>query len=307
MDEFEEMLRLNALEEEIIKRYEAGERNFAGIDLRFINISYSCFLDTNFSDTNLECSSISGTDFINANFSGANLEWSYLPNLLINSNLSNTNLQKAKWRGATFVNVDMTGADLTGADLTSRKTTKLIGCDLRNANLADIKIDESVVLVSTIMPDGSIRTDSTKQIIDAQQLRQRFYREWQDNFQGIIMHDADLSGIDLHGTWMYPLNMSEAYFSNVNFMNADLSGIDFNRSSFICCNFRGANLESANLEGAVFISVDFTEANLIGAGTNLIRCILVNFQGANGSIYGYFYVNTILPDGRYIPILIIDV
>ena len=40
MDEYEEILRLNALLEEIISRYEAGERNFAGMDLRCNSIGY---------------------------------------------------------------------------------------------------------------------------------------------------------------------------------------------------------------------------------------------------------------------------
>lgn len=251
MDEYEEILRLNALLEEIIRRYEAGERNFAGMDLRCISIGYPCFLDTDFNTANLEYSSITSTDFINANFSGANLRLSNLPYFLVNSNLSNTNLQGARWRGATFVNVDMTGADLTGADLRSpiAKTTKLIGCDLRNANLTDVKIDETVVFVSTIMPNGSIRTDPTRQIIDAQQLRQRFYMGWENDFEEIIMHDANLWGIDLHG-----VNMSGACFSCIDFRDANLSIANFSGSSFICCDFRGAYFGGSNLEGCKFVS-----------------------------------------------------
>ncbi len=296
MDEFEEMLRLNALEEEIIKRYEAGERNFAGTDLRNIRISYPCFLDTDFSDTNLECSSICGTDFINANFIGANLEWSYLPNLLINSNLSKTNLRGAKWRGATFVNVDMTGADLTGADLTSSisKTTKLIGCDLRNANLTDIKIDESVVFASTIMPDGSIRNDPTRQIVDVQQLREHINKG--GNFQDIVIHNADFSGIDLRG-----VKMSGAYFSNVSFRDADLFRADFNRSSFICCDFRGANF-GANLEGARLINLDLKETYLSSTSLYHAMCIRVDFQGTRANFLGaeVSCIETIMPNGECI-------
>ncbi|MEH2245264.1 pentapeptide repeat-containing protein [Nostoc sp.] len=253
MDEFEEILRLNALQEEIMRRYLAGERNFAGADLRNIWFSYPCLMDINFSAANLEGASFGGTYLVNANFSGTNLERSRLCTCFINSDLSHTNL-----RGAEFIGAELTGADLTGATL---RSTKLIGCNLRDADLTDIKVDERTVFVSTVMPDGTTRTDSIKQIIDTQKLRQRFYGEWQDSFQGIIMHDADLAGIDLHSTWMHPLNISGAYFSNVNFRDANLSRVDFNRSSFIGCDFRGANF-GANLEGAELIDIDFRGSDL---------------------------------------------
>ena len=192
MDEFEEMLRLGALQEEVMKRYLAGERNFTGADLRNIWFSYPCLMDIDFSAANLEGASFGGTYLVNANFSGTNLERSHLCTCFINSDLSHTNLRGAKFIGAELTGTNFTGTNLTGADLTGAtlRSTKLIGCNLRNVNLTDIKVDERTIFVSTVMPDGGIRTDSTKQIIDAQKLRQRFYGEWQDDFQGIIMHDA---------------------------------------------------------------------------------------------------------------------
>ncbi|KYC43336.1 hypothetical protein WA1_14750 [Scytonema hofmannii PCC 7110] len=78
MDEFEEILRLNALREEIIKRYEALERNFTGTDLRNIRINYPCFMDVNFSGVNLEGSVFNGIYLVNTSFRSANLERSHL-------------------------------------------------------------------------------------------------------------------------------------------------------------------------------------------------------------------------------------
>ncbi len=56
----------------------------------------------------------------------------------------------------------------------------------------------------------------------------------------------------------------------------------------------------------MLINTDFRGANLIAACTYYVMCIGVNFQGAEASIYGYFYMNTILPDGRFLPARIID-
>ncbi|MEH1933786.1 MAG: pentapeptide repeat-containing protein [Nostoc sp.] len=277
-NDIEEFFRHRALLDETIKRYEAGERNFTAVELSNTAIYYS-FMDVNFIGANLQKSFFWSLYLFNTSFTDANLEGTGFRASLINCNFSNANLREARLSGAVLTRTNFSGADLRSADL---RSTKLIGCNLRDANLTDIKIDERTIFVSTIMPDGSMRTDSTKQIFDAQKLRQCFYGELQDNFQGIIMHNADLSGIDLHGTSMYPVNMSKACFSNINFRDANLSGVDFSSSSFIGCDFRGANLESADMDDAQFICTDF--------------------RGAKARFYGYLNINTILSDGRFIPV-----
>lgn len=183
MDEFEEILRLNALREEIIKRYEAGERNFAGADLRKISIRYPCFMDVNFSGVNLEESSFNAIYLVNTSFSCANLERAAFSTSLINCNLINTNLREASFRYADLTGTDLTGADLSGADL---RETKLIGCNLRNANLTGIRTTEGTIFCDTIMPDGRIETNSPK-VLDAQELLKR-YADGERDFRDIILH-----------------------------------------------------------------------------------------------------------------------
>ncbi|MEM9276501.1 MAG: pentapeptide repeat-containing protein [Cyanobacteria bacterium P01_F01_bin.143] len=303
MDEFEEFIRGRALAEEIIKRYKTGERNFTGIELKNTVISDTCFMDVDFSRVNLwEC--LLEIDYlVNVSFAYANLEWTSFSASLINCNFSNANLRGSGLKRARLIGVDLTSADLSGADL---RGTKLIGCNLRNADLSNIKVDERTIFASTTMPDGSMRTDLTQQIIDAQKLRQRFYGEWNNNFQGIIMHDADLSGIDLHGTWIHPVNMSKAYFSNVNFRDANLSGVDFSRSSFINCDFTGTDFgaNGVNLEGAELIDIDFRRTHFSSASFYHARCIRVNFQDTNVNLSGHeaFFIEAIMPDGELISI-----
>ena len=84
MDEFEEMLRLIALSEEIIKRYEAGERNLASADLRNIHIYYICFMDVDLSSANLQKSVFSNIYLVNINFTSANLQGAVFSGYLIN-------------------------------------------------------------------------------------------------------------------------------------------------------------------------------------------------------------------------------
>jgi uncharacterized protein YjbI with pentapeptide repeats len=245
MDEFEKIVRSIALQQEIIKRYEAGERNFANTDLRCISISYPSLIDIDFSAANLEGSYFGSAYFVNANLSSANLHGSRIYGSLINSNLIDANLRRVKLIGADLIGSNLTGADLTEADLSG---AVLINVNLMATNLTGIKTDERTIFISTIMPDGSTRNNSIKQIINAQKLRQRFYIGWENDFQDIIMHNADLSGIDLHG-----VNMSGAYFSCVSFRDANLSRADLSKVRFIGCDLRETYLGGAKLEGSKFI------------------------------------------------------
>lgn len=271
MDEFGEMLRLNALEEEIIKRYEAGERNFAGIDLRFINISYSCFMDTNFSGANLQVSAFRNIYLVNINFTNANLQGAIFSGYLIGCNLSNTNLRGVDFEGTNLTGVDLTGADMTGANLSG---ANLIGTNLRNANLTSAKITESTIFCNTIMPDGRIENKSSK-VIDSQELLKR-YAEGEKDFRDIFLDRVDLSGVNLQS-----INLCGAHLSHVNLQGAFFEGEI--SAHFICCDMRDARLICTSPDYGNqprFTCCDLRRVQM-GGGIDTFGAIGNNFQGSN--------------------------
>ena len=180
-------------QEELRRRYIAGERNFAYASMKDFSLSHFFLVDINLNGANLEDGRLGGANLINSNLSHANLERVWLnQSLLIKANLSNANLRNAK-----LVNVDLTGADLTGADLTGADLTGavLIDTNLTDANLTDIKTTEQTIFHQVTMPDGGIQDDLNK-ALSAEELLRR-YAEGERNFQDRILHRMDLSGANL--------------------------------------------------------------------------------------------------------------
>lgn len=275
MDDTQEFLRRRAMLEEIIKRYEVGERNFTGIELRNTTIDYTCFMDVDFSRANLQESFFSNIYLVNINFSCANLEWTGFYGFLINCNFSNANLRKADLRGANLTGVDLTSADLSGTDL---RGAKLIGTNLRNANLTGIKTTEKTIFCNTTMPDGRIETNSPK-VLDAQELLKR-YAAGERDFRDIILHRVDLSGVNLRS-----INLCGAHFSHVNLQGATLEGNDLS-AHFICCDMRDSQLICPDIDykgrAPKLICSDLRFAKLWWFEWCGARHIGNNYQGATG-------------------------
>ena len=297
MDEFEEMLRLCALRDEIIKRYEAGERNFTGIDMHHISISYPCFMDTDFSNVNME-GSLWGVDYlVNANLSGANLEGSDLFASVINTNLTNANLRNIKFRSINLTGVNLSVSDLSGADLSG---AKLIGVNLSGANLTDAKITVETIFCNTIMPDGRIENSSNK-VVNVAQLLDR-YAAGERDFGDIVLHACDLSGVNLQS-----VNLRGAHFSYVNLQGAILHGELTGR--FIGCDMRDIELISSDPDyrggSPRLICCDLRRAKCKWFDWCGGRLIGNNCQGArgieDGSGEGFAYIhNTTWIGGTFI-------
>ncbi|MEO1373843.1 MAG: pentapeptide repeat-containing protein [Cyanobacteria bacterium J06635_10] len=275
MDELEEMLRLNALSEEIVKRYEAGERNLASVDLRKIHIYYTCFMEVDFSGASLQKSFFENIYLVNTNFSCANLERAGFSGYLISCDLSNTNLREVNFKGTNLTGVDLTGADLTSANLSG---AKLIGTNLRNANLTGTKITESTIFCNTIMPDGRIENKSPK-VIDAQELLKR-YAKGERDFRNIFLDGVDLSGVNLQS-----INLCGAHLSHVNLQGAIFHGEDLS-AHFIGCDMRDTQLICTDVDykgkAPSLICSDLRRAHLERFEWCGATFIGSNFQGAEG-------------------------
>lgn len=104
------MIQLGANKaDQLLFEYEAGERNFAGVDLRGADLTEA--------------------DLAGVNFSGASLNGSNCHR----ANLQSANLRGADLRGVNFQSANLQGANLLGADLR--------GADLEDADLAGAKLD----------------------------------------------------------------------------------------------------------------------------------------------------------------------
>jgi uncharacterized protein YjbI with pentapeptide repeats len=121
---------------------EADEVDFSGATLICANFSQDLLDVINFTDADLRGSILKecgqgGGNFTQANLTGLNLIWENFTQ----ANLTETNL---------------TGADLTNADLTEANLTR---ANLTRANLTEANLT-GAIFKNTIMPDGSIRSDS---------------------------------------------------------------------------------------------------------------------------------------------------
>ncbi len=111
------------LSQELLKCYEAGERNFHRANLSGIYLQWADLSGANLSGANLHDAELS-----QANLKGANLTHTYLKS----ANLSGANLREAILREA-----DLRGADLRGADLSQ---VILTWANLREANLSQANL-----------------------------------------------------------------------------------------------------------------------------------------------------------------------
>jgi Holliday junction resolvasome RuvABC ATP-dependent DNA helicase subunit len=123
---------------ELVKRYQAGERNFSGARLSGADLS----------GANLTRADLSGSDLSGADMSSANLT---------KGDLSGADLSGTNFFDAVLVRVNMGRADLTGAMLLD---ARLSGADLTEANLEGAVIENQqfaqvTSLRGTTMPDGS--------------------------------------------------------------------------------------------------------------------------------------------------------
>lgn len=145
--------------EELLERYAAGERDFSGIEVRATD------------------------ELVSANLTGINLSGSLLAEMILDrvdlsdailrnthfgqTDLSGANLQRADLSGASLGHGSLDNADLTDARLIGAylQGTDMSNVNFTRSNLTGAKTSDSPYFVgsmfnNTIMPDGTIRTDS---------------------------------------------------------------------------------------------------------------------------------------------------
>jgi hypothetical protein len=135
--------------EELKRRYDAGERDFRGADLRGANLE----------GANLSFARLQGANLRDANLRGANLRYALLRGanlryaLLRGANLKGAYLERANLRYAYLYRADPRDANLEGADL---KGACLSYANLRNANLKNTCLAPDAVCAAP-PTDGDIK------------------------------------------------------------------------------------------------------------------------------------------------------
>jgi uncharacterized protein YjbI with pentapeptide repeats len=192
--------------EEFLARYQAGERDFRGIDLSGVDLSGSEWRDINLSGADLGGANLTGVKWSHINFSGADLRDANLTGSLITSG----GMYGASFNanGAEFIDCYMMGAWIEGSlENTTISRCDLLGASFNHTVIQNVKfIDnrmsgcffeariENVEFIECDL-SGSFITDST--------------------FRSIRLEKSDLRGVTFYQT---PIQLCQ-------FIKSDLRGV----------------------------------------------------------------------------------
>ncbi|MDB9376089.1 pentapeptide repeat-containing protein [Nodularia sphaerocarpa] len=165
--------------EELLARYNTGERNFAGVEiLRIVGemgerdgvsglitgLEGADLRGINLRGANLETVDVSGADLTGADLFGAYLgEAGLVKTILRNANLFSANLSSATLNGADLTGSDLTHVKAVGASFIRAKVPGFERGDLTHADFRDSTAGEYAlcrwfnVIWHTTMPDGTIK------------------------------------------------------------------------------------------------------------------------------------------------------
>lgn len=218
-------------------------------------------------------------------------------------NLRHINLSGADLSDINLSWADLTGADLTGADLSR---TVLIETNLNGADLTNTVLEDAL-FCRTIMPYGTIKSDSTR-VINTQQLLER-YAAGERRFPGLVIVWAELRNQNLQGIDLSYRDIKQRFRFRPHLPKANLSGANLDGSNLEDINLRGGNLSNTNLSESILRGANFTEVNLRGAnllgadieGVDFTRADLTGARIEQHSLYWLTtFENTILPNGEII-------
>jgi uncharacterized protein YjbI with pentapeptide repeats len=201
---------------ELLKRYEAGERDFSGTDLSGIKLYGSKLIEidlsgADFSNANLENAKLSDVDLNDANFSYANLRNTRIRGRVHKADFSHANLTGANLSYADLGLANLSHVNLTGANL---KNTSLSGANLASANLTQAKLGRA-------------------------------------NLSGANLNQANLNQAYLFGVDLEQATLQNATLRNTTLTDANLEGADFTGADFNGADLTGAKLFKTNLTNVI--------------------------------------------------------
>lgn len=238
--------------EEFLRRYEAGERDFTGINLAGVNLSGLSLKDCNLSKANLTKANLSNTNLSGTKLSEANL----LEPILNYANLTGADLRSAELSGAQLNYAKLVGTNLNGAGLIQ---AYLQVADLSGANLSYTNLTAAFLSSANLMKANLKGTNLVAANLSSSNLRKA---EFNDKTR---LSAADLSSVNLAGQNLQKINMSGVSLSNANLCGAWLCASNLSGANLASADLRGADLSDANLEKANLKGAKLSGANLGGA------------------------------------------
>jgi uncharacterized protein YjbI with pentapeptide repeats len=125
--------------EELLERYAAGERNFAGVDLTPSDGDWIKLTRQNLQGINLRGAYLYRANFGLSDLTGADLSGAYLKSAALGCAI----LKNARLRGAVLTLSILRMTDLSHSDLTD---ANLIGARLMEANLTKVDLSEALLI-----------------------------------------------------------------------------------------------------------------------------------------------------------------
>lgn len=190
---------------------------------------------------NLSNSDLSGAVLIQVNLRSANLGCNppQSKDLRQCSDLSFANLSRANLSHTNLSNINFSNADLryTNLDNANLSNANLGAADLEKAKLFYVNLSQAYLSC-----DISIWGDSS----------------YCTNFKHADIYEANFSGADLSGAFLYGAKIFHADFSKANLIDAVLSYAVLYET-----NFSGANLSGAILDSCDLRKVNFSDAILL--------------------------------------------
>ena len=188
--------------------------DFAGQDLRWIDLAGSSLAGAAFTDARLTGADLAGADLSWAGLRSADLSF---------AGLTGANMSFADLPGADLLDADMASADLSYANLykADLSDADLTGADLSGTNLSFADLS--------------------------------FADLYGADLSGADLTGADLSHADLASADLSGATMSVAVMVASSMPGADLSHADLSGAVMVATNLTGADLSHADLSGAVLV------------------------------------------------------
>lgn len=291
--------------QELLDRYQAGERNFtyinlSGANLSGVNLQEIDLTGANLTGVNLSWAVLNQAQLVGVCFRRADLRNAVLTRSNFNqSNLSGANLTKADLRFATLKQADLNWAILTEADLSN---TDLTGAKLDQINLEQAKLNHALLMGAELMEANLTRASLIAANLTGTNLRES--RLMGANLKDAILTQANLTEADLNGSTLRSANLTGADMHRVILTGADLTEAILDSADLSRGNLTGAYLLKASFKKAYLLRTNLEEVYLLWA--NLSEA---NLRGANlrkADLSGSYLSDTILSEADLRDALLIE-
>ncbi len=258
--------------EEFLNKYNAGERDFPGVNLSEANLSAVNLTGANLSGANLSVANLSGANLSLVNLSHAKLNVARLSG----ANLSKANLNRAILNVANLIRADLGGCEMIQAALIR---AELIRAELSRVNLSGANLSSADLREAKLRQANLSRANLGSANLRGASLTAA-------NLEGANLHGADLSRADLTGANLRDVELRQANLSCINLSGANLSGANLRWADLSGANLRWADLSDSKLSGANLIGADLSNANLLNsslvhADLTQARLIRADWTGAD--------------------------